>query len=157
MATISLGSEAPTFSFEHGPCILVRSRTYILTLQVDHRISFLRFDMPTTFFDLPPELWQLVKAYLEPWDLRTMICLHLADSRFSLLYDWDENTGEIWKLACWYNGIGLLPYEWERDDYHDNISWFDIALECIQKDGFCEHPHCGEACLEYNRASHAPL
>ncbi|KAI1790260.1 hypothetical protein LXA43DRAFT_1062240 [Ganoderma leucocontextum] len=31
----------------------------------------------------------------------------------------------------------------------DNM-WFKIAVECVGQDGFCKHPQCGEALLEYN-------
>ncbi len=103
--------------------------------------------MRATFFDLPLELKFMIKSVLEPWDLRSIVCLYLADPRLcATLYDW-EDSGDFWKLACWKNGIGRLPGDMEIDD----SMWFKIAVECIGIDGFCKHPYCGEKLLEYNR------
>ncbi|TBU51460.1 hypothetical protein BD310DRAFT_1043541 [Dichomitus squalens] len=105
--------------------------------------------MPVTLFDLPAELWLMIKSYLEPWDLRTIVCLYLADSRFVVLYDWEEDPDKFWKLACWHNGIGQFPTDVDQDE--GEPSWLGIALECIQSCGFCRHPYCGEALLKHNR------
>ena len=89
----------------------------------------------------------MIKSNLEPWDLRSIVCLYLADPRLcAALYDWEEDSGQFWKLVCWKNGIGRLPGDMEVDNV-----WFKIAVECVKLDGFCKHPYCGERLLRYNR------
>ena len=104
--------------------------------------------MPATFFDLPLELKLVIKSGLDPWDLRSMVCLYLADPRLcAALYDWEEDSGQFWELACWKNGIGRLPCDMDTGD----DMWFKIAVECVRIDGTCKHPYCGEKLLAYNR------
>ncbi|TBU34014.1 hypothetical protein BD311DRAFT_773905 [Dichomitus squalens] len=100
-----------------------------------------------TFFDLPLEIILMIKTYLDPWDLRTVVCLYLADPRCAVLHDWETDPEAFWKTICWKNGLGRLPLDGGSEDG----VWQDIALQCIERDGFCKHPHCGDAMLEYNR------
>ncbi|KAI1792119.1 hypothetical protein LXA43DRAFT_888162 [Ganoderma leucocontextum] len=106
--------------------------------------------MPVTFyfFDLPPELHLLIKDWISPSDLRTHVCFYLSAPQCASLYDSRPNPDNFWKLLCWNNGLGQLPDETETE-----TTWRDIATRVIHADGFCTHPQCGEALLEYNRAS----
>ncbi|KAH9950020.1 hypothetical protein B0H21DRAFT_706505 [Amylocystis lapponica] len=45
-------------------------------------------------------------------------------------------------LLAW---LGLI-----KDEQEDTVSWTDIALDCIARDGFCTHPQCGGGLLEWN-------
>ena len=102
---------------------------------------------------LPHELLLIIKEHIDPSDLRTHVCYYLSDPRVSALYDSELDPDAFWKLACWNCGIGagLTPSE-ETGDF----TWKDIAIDCIVRDGFCEHPHCGEALMDYNRERTKP-
>ncbi|KAI0332708.1 hypothetical protein GY45DRAFT_1368939 [Cubamyces sp. BRFM 1775] len=97
---------------------------------------------------LPNELLLIIKQHIDPFDLRTHVCYYLSSPRVSALYDSELNPDAFWALACWNCGIGAgLNASEETGDF----TWKDIAIDCIIRDGFCEHPQCGEMLLEYNR------
>ncbi|PIL24806.1 hypothetical protein GSI_12692 [Ganoderma sinense ZZ0214-1] len=98
--------------------------------------------MPATYFHLPPELQFLIQDFISPTDLRTHVCVFLSDPRCVSLY-----SDKFWSHLLWNNGIGQLS-----DENETQASWCDIAVSAITTDGFCTHPQCGEALLEYNRA-----
>lgn len=102
--------------------------------------------MSVTFFDLPPELQLSIKDFISPSDLRTHVCFFLSDTQCASLYSHRANSESFWMLLCWNNGIGHLSSEMEIQE-----NWRDIAISIIRADGFCTHPQCGEALLEYNR------
>ncbi|KAI0664506.1 hypothetical protein C8Q70DRAFT_1049976 [Cubamyces menziesii] len=108
--------------------------------------------------DFPAELLLVIKELLDPSDLRTHACYYLSSPRVAALYDSVQDPDAFWKLACWNCGIGAglsrlenLPQEIWSD--FDGLTWKNIALDCIVRDGFCRHPRCGEVLLEYNRES----
>ncbi|RPD58942.1 hypothetical protein L226DRAFT_536493 [Lentinus tigrinus ALCF2SS1-7] len=96
---------------------------------------------------LPPEVLLITKNHIPVSDLRTHVCLYLSSPVFAALYDSDPHADRFWTRACWDCGIWRLPEE----DLAAVVDWRLIAVDCIQKDGFCKHPQCGEALLEYNR------
>ncbi|OBZ74123.1 hypothetical protein A0H81_06224 [Grifola frondosa] len=99
----------------------------------------------STFDDLPNELILVIKELIEDTDLRTHVCFYHACRRTAALYDKDMKTqNAFWERCCRLSGIGSLP-----EDGQD-ICWKAIAFECISKDGFCTHPHCGVTLLEAN-------
>ncbi|KAI0718145.1 hypothetical protein C8T65DRAFT_639140 [Cerioporus squamosus] len=119
-----------------------------------HSISWLELAMgvrktikPFKYLQLPAEVRLMIKENIPDWDLRTHAALYLAAPVTATLYS--NTPDEFWKLACWNNGIGLLP--WEANKPEDEICWRDIALDCIRQDGFCKHPVCGGRLLSYNR------
>ncbi|KAI0358200.1 hypothetical protein OH77DRAFT_1251173 [Trametes cingulata] len=95
---------------------------------------------------LPLELILVVKSFVPISDLRTHVCLYKAHPRIAALYDSEEYPDDFWERACWHSGIGALG----KDNLWAEHCWRDIALEVIERDGFCTHPQCGEALLEYN-------
>ncbi|KAH9893174.1 hypothetical protein C8Q73DRAFT_521387 [Cubamyces lactineus] len=107
--------------------------------------------------DFPTELLLIIKELLDPFDLRTHVCYYLSSPRVAALYDSADDPDAFWKLACWNCGIGAGLTQ-DEDDIDENrwhylagVSWKNIALDSIVRDGFCKHPCCGEALLEYNR------
>ncbi|KAI1790258.1 hypothetical protein LXA43DRAFT_1095600 [Ganoderma leucocontextum] len=104
--------------------------------------------MPFAFFDLPPELQLLIKDSISSSDLRTHVCFFLSGIQCASLYSSRPNSDSFWKLLCWNNGLGQLSSEMETQ-----ANWRDIAFRTIRADGFCTHPQCGEALLEYNRTN----
>lgn len=98
---------------------------------------------------LPLELFLAFKNCIHFSDLRTHVCFYKAHPHIAALYDGGEHADKFWQRACWYSGIGTL----HKDDVHDLRYWRSIAIEVVECDGFCAHPHCGEALLEYNRES----
>ncbi|KAI0642044.1 hypothetical protein C8Q79DRAFT_987027 [Trametes meyenii] len=106
--------------------------------------------------DFPPELLLAVKELSDPADLRTHVCFYLSSPRVAALYDASKDPDAFWRHACWSCGIGagLTPEENLDSAFwplHGEPSWKKIAIDCISRDGFCKHPQCGEALLEYNR------
>ena len=96
---------------------------------------------------LPPELWVYLKSCIPPWDLRTHVCFYQTHPFFAALYDSEADADAFWRRACWLCGIGWIA---ELDRKSDTC-WRDIAVECIERDGFCTLPGCGERLLRYNR------
>ena len=90
---------------------------------------------------LPPELLFLIKSYIPHSDLRTHVCFHSTCRTFASLYGDSSDQAAFWRRACALAGIG-----WLRSD----SSWRDIAFETIERDGFCAHPQCGGALLDWN-------
>ncbi|TFK82267.1 hypothetical protein K466DRAFT_590628, partial [Polyporus arcularius HHB13444] len=100
----------------------------------------------SSFLSLPPELQCMVKDAISPSDLRTHVCLYLSDPSCAALYDSLRDADTFWQHLCWSCGLGMLP-----DEELGDITWREIALKCVESDGFCTHPQCGESLLEYNR------
>ncbi|KAI0640290.1 hypothetical protein C8Q77DRAFT_124679 [Trametes polyzona] len=101
----------------------------------------------TSTLHLPPELFLLFKTAIPVSDLRTHVCFYSAHPRLAALYDGEACPDNLWREACWLSGIGTL----DEDDLSDPHCWRTIAKEVVERDGFCTHPQCGEALLEYNR------
>lgn len=119
---------------------------------------------PIEDFDFPPELLLIIKEFVEDWDLRTHVCFYLSSPKVAALYDSGKHPDAFWRLACWNNGLtggptDVVDFEDEDEDMRDEAEshfggpspWRDVAVDYITRDGFCTHPHCGEALLEYNR------
>lgn len=92
----------------------------------------------------------MIKAYFEPWDLRTHACLYtaLSDSSMTHVANALYNDEAYWETLCVKNGLGVLPHEEDPQ----NVDWKEVALECAE-DAFCEHPGCGNARLQANGAT----
>ncbi|KAI0367597.1 hypothetical protein BV20DRAFT_551109 [Pilatotrama ljubarskyi] len=95
---------------------------------------------------LPLELFLAIKSCIPVSDIRPHVCFYKAHPRIAALYDSEEDADELWRRVCWHSGIGAL----EEDDLEAEHCWRDIALEVIDRDGFCTHPQCGQGLLEYN-------
>ncbi|KAI0367598.1 hypothetical protein BV20DRAFT_551379 [Pilatotrama ljubarskyi] len=115
---------------------------------------------PTEKLDFPQELLIVIKEHPPSWDLRSHVCFYLSSSRVAALYDSTDDPDAFWQLLCWENGIGAGIVKHENIDPAlrphivsavPGLSWKEIAIDCISRDGFCKHPQCGETLLEYNR------
>jgi hypothetical protein len=100
---------------------------------------------------LPNEILLIIKTLIPPWDIRTHVCYFYTCQRIAGLYGNADKQEDFWASACHLAGIGMLPGE-----HKQTVSWTDIALVCIEDDGFCGHPRCGGALLEHN-GMHASL
>ncbi|KAI0714137.1 hypothetical protein C8T65DRAFT_607362, partial [Cerioporus squamosus] len=96
-----------------------------------------------SFLSLPTEVQCLVKDAISPSDLRTHVCFYLSNPSCAALYDSLHDADGFWQHLCWSCGIGMLPAE----DL-DRVPWREIAIKCIQLDGFCTHPQCGDPSAE---------
>lgn len=90
---------------------------------------------------LPPELLLIIKEYIPQSDLRTHVCFYSTCRTTASLYGDSGEQAAFWRRSCALAGIG-----WLRSD----SSWKEIAFETIARDGFCSHPQCGGALLEWN-------
>ncbi|KAI0731014.1 hypothetical protein C8Q76DRAFT_793116 [Earliella scabrosa] len=97
----------------------------------------------------PAEIFLAIKSFIPVSDLRTHVCYYQASPRIAALYDSDSDPDSFWHQACWYCGIGCSQ-QLDGDPAAPGF-WRDLAIRLIERDGFCEHPHCGEALLAYNR------
>ncbi|CAL1708171.1 unnamed protein product [Somion occarium] len=78
-------------------------------------------------------------------DLRTHICFYKASSRFAALYGDEDQEEAFWESSCILSGLGYI-----EDEDLNATPWKEVAFDCIEKDGFCAHPQCGGARLEWN-------
>ncbi|KAI0741796.1 hypothetical protein C8Q80DRAFT_157891 [Daedaleopsis nitida] len=98
---------------------------------------------------LPPEILLAIRSFIPVSALRDHVCFYNASPRMAALYDSEPDPDLLWRRSCWYCGIG---YSSDIDgDPRRTAFWRTLALGLIQRDGFCSHPQCGEALLEYNR------
>lgn len=97
----------------------------------------------------PLEIFLVIKATIPLGDIRTHVCFYKTHSRITAMYDSEKNDDLFWRRVCWHSGIGAL----DKDDLEDPHCWRGIALELVEKDGFCKHPRCGEGLLKYNSKS----
>ncbi|KAI0367596.1 hypothetical protein BV20DRAFT_551262 [Pilatotrama ljubarskyi] len=95
---------------------------------------------------LPLEIFLVIKSCIPVSDIRTHVCFYKTHPHIAALYDSEEDADEFWRRVCWHSGIGALG----KDDLEDEHCWRNIALEVIERDGFCTHPQCGQTLLEYN-------
>ncbi|KAI0358197.1 hypothetical protein OH77DRAFT_1435367 [Trametes cingulata] len=95
---------------------------------------------------LPLELFLTIRSCIPLADIRTHVCLYNTHPRIAALYDSESDSDDFWERVCWHSGVGALG----KDDPEVEHCWRDIALEVIERDGFCKHPQCGEALLAYN-------
>ncbi|KAI0358201.1 hypothetical protein OH77DRAFT_1397649 [Trametes cingulata] len=96
---------------------------------------------------LPVEIFLTFRECIPLSDIRTHVCFYKTHPRIAALYDAEEKSDEFWRHLCWHSGITALY----GDDLKDPGCWRRIAMEVVEKDGFCKHPQCGEGLLEYNR------
>ena len=96
-------------------------------------------------YRLPNELLLLVKESIPLSDLRTHVCYYHTHPKIAAFYGDNSQQAEFWRRSCALAGIG-----WMKGD----SSWKDIAFETIAKDGFCPHPRCGGALLDWNGTCH---
>ncbi|CAL1708188.1 unnamed protein product [Somion occarium] len=102
---------------------------------------------PSILNVFPTELLSLVKESIPQGDLRTHVCFYKACPSFTALYGDETRQAAFWEGACILAGLGCLPNE-----APENVDWKHVAFECIEKDGFCDHPACGGALLDWNAA-----
>ncbi|RPD71681.1 hypothetical protein L226DRAFT_173501 [Lentinus tigrinus ALCF2SS1-7] len=79
-----------------------------------HSVSWLEVAMgarksikPFKYFQLPVEIRLMIKGYVPDCDLRTHASFYLASLATAALYN--GTSDDFWRVACWKNGIGLLP------------------------------------------------
>ncbi|KAI0794396.1 hypothetical protein C8Q74DRAFT_1445786 [Fomes fomentarius] len=97
----------------------------------------------------PAEIFLAIKTCIPLADLRTHVCYYTCSSRIAALYDSEPNPDSFWHHACWSCGIGCSK---QMDGKLRQLTfWRDLAIKIIRCCGFCVHPQCGEALLEYNR------
>ena len=89
---------------------------------------------------LPPELLRIVKEHIPVSDLRTHVCYYNTCRAVASFYGTEEQQEAFWRKSCSLCGICLVK----------DTSWKDVAFDCISKDGFCSHPDCGGALLDWN-------
>ncbi|EIW59763.1 uncharacterized protein TRAVEDRAFT_28782, partial [Trametes versicolor FP-101664 SS1] len=104
--------------------------------------------LPSTPFQrvFPLEIFLVIKATIPLGDIRTHVCFYKTHPRIAAIYDSEKNDEFFWRRVCWHSGIGAL----DKDDLEDPHCWRGIALELVEKEGFCKHPRCGEGLLKYN-------
>ncbi|KAI0332707.1 hypothetical protein GY45DRAFT_1320615 [Cubamyces sp. BRFM 1775] len=95
---------------------------------------------------IPLEIFLIVRGFIDSSDLRTHVCFYQCSTQIAALYDTEKDADSFWELACWSCGIGVTG-----NDARANVCWRDIAIDCIEHDGFCTIPGCGEELLEANR------
>ena len=95
---------------------------------------------------IPLEIFLIVRGFISSSDLRTHVCFYQCSPQIAAFYDSEKDADSFWELACWNCGIGVTSV-----DTQVNICWRDIAIDCIERDGFCTIPGCGEELLEANR------
>ncbi|KAI0358199.1 hypothetical protein OH77DRAFT_1251175 [Trametes cingulata] len=96
---------------------------------------------------LPAEIFLAFRSEIPLSDIRTHVCFYKTHPRIAALYDAEEKSEVFWRLVCWHSGITALC----TDSPMFPPFWRKIAMEVVEKDGFCKHPQCGEGLLEYNR------
>lgn len=94
---------------------------------------------------LPTELLAVIRSNIPQEDLRTNVCFYNTCPRFASLFGSEMAQNTFWEGACLLSGLGCLPGELPR-----RVSWKSIALDVIERDGFCDHPECGGNRLESN-------
>ncbi len=111
-------------------------------------MSLARPLIPSTPFKrpFPLEIFLVIRATIPLGDIRTHVCFYKTHPRITAMYDSEKNDDDFWRRVCWHSGIGAL----NKDYLEDLHCWRDIAVEVIEKDGFCKHPRCGEGLLNYN-------
>ncbi len=90
---------------------------------------------------LPAELLLIIKDYIPISDLRTHVCYYHTCCTVASFYGDNSQQADFWRRSCSLSGLG-----WLKGD----SSWKEIAFETIAKDGFCLHPACGGALLDWN-------
>ena len=105
--------------------------------------------MQSLFDRLAVELLAAIRSYIPDDDLRTHVCFCRAYPGMMAIYD-SLYEGQFWKKSCRLVGLSTLPED--RDDA-GQVSWKEIAFDTIDRDGFCEHPQCGEHQLRLNGMS----
>lgn len=90
---------------------------------------------------LPNELLILIKENIPISDLRTHVCFYHTCRTVAAFYGDTSEQADFWRRSCLLAGITFC-----RSD----ASYKDVAFECIAKDGFCSHPDCGGALLDWN-------
>ncbi|KAH9933098.1 hypothetical protein B0H21DRAFT_894466 [Amylocystis lapponica] len=103
-----------------------------------------------TLIDLPNEILFQIKGHISASDLRTHVCFYRSDPHISALYAAEPDEEAFWEQACWLAGIGLKHSESPQKLSLSDYTWKKIAFDCIEWDGFCDHPQCGNTLLEYN-------
>lgn len=93
----------------------------------------------------PMELLAEIRSHIPQKDLRTNVCFHNTCPLFASLFGPAEDQRVFWEGACLLVGLGCLPGETPHE-----VDWKRVALEYIEKDGFCGHPECSSNRLQNN-------
>lgn len=102
----------------------------------------------TSLLDFPNELLHAVKDMIDPHDLLSNVCYFDLCDRTAACFD-GENTS-FWLRMCRANGLGKRNKDAESPSAFR--SWKNVALQCARHAWVCDHPACGRARLEENRA-----
>ncbi|KAI0960403.1 hypothetical protein AcW1_004926 [Taiwanofungus camphoratus] len=94
---------------------------------------------------IPNELVLIIIEAIPKSDLRTHVCFYQTCPRIAALYGTETERNAFFRRACWLAGLGCMPGE-----DPDQVSWTDIAVDVIKRDGFCKHPKCGRSLLDHN-------
>ena len=106
---------------------------------------------PNLLDNFPVELLLRVRVHTPENDLRSLVCFSMADDRTSLRLAQSPSEEDFWLRSCRLVGLSCVPDDIDADG---RISWVEIALDCIEKDGFCEQPECGNHLLQANGMWH---
>ncbi|KAI0070268.1 hypothetical protein K474DRAFT_877397 [Panus rudis PR-1116 ss-1] len=97
---------------------------------------------------LPLEIFCMVKENIPEMDFRTNVCFYRAHPWFARCYGNEEKQNAYFAKLCITHGIGVKHGE---DPERNPDIWRTIAFECIEQDGWCEHPQCGVKRLKQNK------
>ncbi|KAH8107833.1 hypothetical protein BXZ70DRAFT_1003264 [Cristinia sonorae] len=100
------------------------------------------------------ELVHMIKEAIPASDLRTHVCFYKAFPLVTpFIYGTQQRQAAFWESACLLSGLGLVEGETDPGE----VDWKRVGFECVEKDGFCEHPGCGGALLDFNAEQTAKL
>jgi len=105
----------------------------------------------------------MIKSAIPIWDIRTHIHYFyiaagiLHQTREDVDAEPDSVEDKFWSRACFLVGTSITILEgYEGYEGHEGCakpefrSWFLIARDCVENDGFCGYPDCGGSLLEYS-------
>ncbi|KAL4248764.1 hypothetical protein ABKN59_007165 [Abortiporus biennis] len=89
----------------------------------------------------PNEILLLIKENIPISDLRTHVCYYHTCRTIAAFYGDESQQAAFWRKSFLHAGLGYTGLA---------SSYKDLAFECIARDGFCSHPDCGGALLDWN-------
>lgn len=94
---------------------------------------------------IPDELILMIREAISEPDLQTHVCFLRSCSQIAALYGTEARWNAFFRHACWPPRMACMSGE-----DPDLVSWTDIAVDVITRDGFCTHPKCGGLLPENN-------
>ncbi|KAF7799184.1 hypothetical protein EIP86_010415 [Pleurotus ostreatoroseus] len=98
---------------------------------------------------LPFDILIMIKMLIPITDLRTHVCFYNTCRAIALLYGTPDEEEAFWEKSCRLCGIHMMDCD-DPGQLETCRTWKEVAFDCIAKDGFCNHPFCGDALLQYN-------